>query len=136
MEQRDFLGDEVHMMQNDLKALRQENILLKMKCERQDETIETQRNDLNRLRAAYEDRVAESAALQSILENAGQVISAGIARYLQRRDLKRDTRRVDRTHQESDDKPMFLKSTAITTAKKEGDDALDALARAAGIPGQ
>jgi len=94
MEQRDFLGDEVHMMQSDIKALRQENELLKMKNERQDETILILRDDVSRLHTAREELMIENATLRSILDNVGQVVSTGITRYLARRSLKRDTVRM------------------------------------------
>jgi hypothetical protein len=93
-EQRDFLGDEVHMMQSDIKTLRHENDLLKMKSERQDETITTLNSDIARLRGAYEDKIVENATLQSILENVGLAVSGGLERYLKRRELKRDTVRI------------------------------------------
>lgn len=96
MTQRDYLGDEVHMMQSDITTLRHENDLLKMKAERQDETITTLRSDLARMRAAYENKVVEATTLQTMLENVGLVISDGIQRYLRRRELKVQTDTIAR----------------------------------------
>jgi hypothetical protein len=98
-EARDYLGDEVHMMQSDIKTLRAENELLKFKNERQDETITSLRSDLARMRAAYENKVVEVTTLQTLLENVGLVISDGITRYLRRRDLKAKTDQITRESQ-------------------------------------
>jgi hypothetical protein len=96
MEQRDFLGDEVHMMQNDIKALRTENTLLKLKNERQDQEIVSLREENSRLQASHEQRTIELASLRAVLENVGQVITHGLERYVSRRKLKDDTTLADR----------------------------------------
>lgn len=112
-ESRDYLGDEVHMMQSDIKTLRAENELLKFKTERQDETIATLRSDLARMRGAYENKVVEVTTLQTMLENIGLVISDGIQRYLRRRDLKSQTDQIARESQ------TLTERVAATTLVRE-----------------
>lgn len=95
MEQRDFLGDEVHMMQNDIKALRTENTLLKLKCERQDQEITGLREENAGLKSSCEQRTIDLASLRAVLENVGQVITHGLERYANRRTLKQETTQIN-----------------------------------------
>ena len=88
---RDYLGDEVHMMQSDILILRQENELLKMTSERKGEENRILREELANLRVSYEEKMTEAVAIRTCLEGVGLNISTALARYMERRTLKKET---------------------------------------------
>lgn len=90
MADRQFIGDEIHMMAADITILRQENELLKMTSERKIEENNILRAELTELKIKYEERVTEAVAIRTILENVVLNVSAGLNRYRSRRDLKQE----------------------------------------------
>lgn len=85
---REYLADEITMIQSDNQVLKQENDLYRMTSERKAEENRILKEDLNDLRALYADKVDEAAALRTILEGIGHNVSAGLTRFMQRRELK------------------------------------------------
>lgn len=85
---REFLADEITMMQSDNAVLRQENDLLRMTSERKAQENEMLKEELIAVRAAYATKIDEAAALRTILEGIGQHVSAGITRFMERRHVK------------------------------------------------
>jgi hypothetical protein len=89
-ETRQFIGDEIHMMASDIAILRNENELLKMTSERKAEENRILRADLVELRAKYEEKVAESSALYTLLQSAAQGIHHGLQKYMEQRTLRKE----------------------------------------------
>jgi hypothetical protein len=85
---REFLADEISMVQSDNQVLRQENDLLRMTSERKGQENETLKDELLALRAAYALKIDEAAALRTILEGVGHNVSAGLQRFMERRQVK------------------------------------------------
>lgn len=89
-ERREFLGDEIHLMASDITLLRKENELLKMENERKGEENRVLRAELTEMKIKYEDKVTEAVAIRTILEGVVLNVSTGLARYLERRTLKKE----------------------------------------------
>lgn len=112
MANRDYLADEITMVQSDNEVLKHENELLKMTSERKAEENRILKEDLVSLRALYSDKVDEAASLRTILESIGHNVSAGLTRFMERRQVKLD-------HRDRDASTQTEAKTAVVVAYRE-----------------
>jgi hypothetical protein len=82
------------MIQSDNLVLKQENELYRMTNERKAEENRLLKEELVELRANYAEKIDEAAALRTILEGIGHNVSAGLTRFMERRQLKRERQHV------------------------------------------
>jgi hypothetical protein len=87
---REYLADEITMIQSDNMVLKQELELVRMTSERKAEENRILKADLTEVRALYAEKVDEAAALRTILESIGHNVSAGLTRFMERRALKQN----------------------------------------------
>lgn len=87
---REYLADEITMIQSDNQVLKHENDLFRMTNERKAEENHVLRMELDACKVALAEKIDEAAALRTILEGVGHNVSAGLNRFMERRALKQE----------------------------------------------
>lgn len=96
---REYLADEITMIQSDNLVLKQENALYKMTNERKAEENRLLKDELDSCKIALAEKIDEAAALRTILEGVGHNVKAGLERFLERRQLKQARQDTNRAAQ-------------------------------------
>jgi hypothetical protein len=87
---RNFLGDEVHLLQSDIAVLKGENELLKMSNERKAEENRILTEQLHELQAEYRLRSTETVAISTILEQVSAMLVSALSKSTARRKVREE----------------------------------------------
>jgi len=112
---RNFLGDEVHLLQSDIAILRSEGELLKMACERKDGELSVLREELTKLKIAYEEKLTEAIAIQTILEQVSNTLVTGLSQHTERRRLRAEHHEEE---EEEETKPKLRPGAAFREGQR------------------